>query len=294
MIMEGIGTAKVADNAYKYNGKELNEDLGLNLSDYGARWYDAAVGRWWSVDPLGGKYKKWSGYNYMLDNPLRFIDPDGRSVTTDFYNQNGTRLGTDGNDNGRIVVVTNKKEAKSISKADKKGGTTQESDIKSGVVLPSAKIREGMGRAVERAGSPSNHEEGGVFGTDYEGNEVVVDAKPGPESTSDKGAEINVFDSADGQPDIKTIEGTFHTHPDGTTETGTRDFGTFGSQSITPYGNEPSDPDVINAKDRAVRGSVKGNSYVLAQGNQTVYMYNGSGTVAKFPLASFVSIGVKK
>ena len=292
--MEGIGTAKVTDNAYKYNGKELNEDLGLNLSDYGARWYDAAVGRWWSVDPLGGKYKKWSGYNYTLDNPLRFIDPDGRSVTTDFYNQNGTRLGTDGNDNGRIVVVTNKKEAKSISKADKKGGTTQESDIKSGVVLPSAKIREGMGRAVERAGSPSNHEEGGVFGTDYEGNEVVVDAKPGPESTSDKGAGINVFHSADGQPDIKTIEGTFHTHPDGTTETGTRDFGTFGSQSITPYGNEPSDHDVINAKDRAVRGSVKGNSYVLAKGNQTVYMYNGSGTVAKFPLASFVSIGVKK
>jgi len=55
MIMEGIGTAKVADNAYKYNGKELNEDLGLNLSDYGARWYDAALGRWWSVDPLGEK-----------------------------------------------------------------------------------------------------------------------------------------------------------------------------------------------------------------------------------------------
>ncbi len=77
MLMEGIGTAKVTDNAYKYNSKELNEDLGLNLSDYGARWYDAALGRWWSVDPLGEKFGAWSGYNYGVDNPIRFIDPDG-------------------------------------------------------------------------------------------------------------------------------------------------------------------------------------------------------------------------
>ena len=33
---------------------------------------------WWSVDPLVEKYSQWSSYNYVLDNPLRFIDPDGR------------------------------------------------------------------------------------------------------------------------------------------------------------------------------------------------------------------------
>jgi RHS repeat-associated protein len=78
MLMEGIGTAAVTQNKYKYNGKELNDDFGLNLSDYGARWYDAAVGRWWSVDPLGEGYKPHSIYAYVGNNPIALIDPDGK------------------------------------------------------------------------------------------------------------------------------------------------------------------------------------------------------------------------
>jgi RHS repeat-associated protein len=78
MEMEGTWAAQVGtENAYQYNGKELNDDLGLNLSDYGARWYDAALGRWWSADPLAEKYMPYSPYNYLLNNPMIFIDPNG-------------------------------------------------------------------------------------------------------------------------------------------------------------------------------------------------------------------------
>ena len=62
---------------YKYNGKEYDNRKGLNWYDYGARYYDAALGRWHVVDALGEKYYPWSTYTYCLNNPILFIDKDG-------------------------------------------------------------------------------------------------------------------------------------------------------------------------------------------------------------------------
>ncbi|MDI9604174.1 MAG: RHS repeat-associated core domain-containing protein, partial [Bacteroidota bacterium] len=63
---------------YRYNGKELDRQLNLDLYDYGARHYDAALGRWLTVDPLAEKYPNISPYAYCGNNPVNRIDPDGR------------------------------------------------------------------------------------------------------------------------------------------------------------------------------------------------------------------------
>ena len=62
---------------YKYNGKELDTKGGLNLYDYGARHYDAALGRWHVVDPMAEKMGAWSPYGYCFNNPMKFVDEEG-------------------------------------------------------------------------------------------------------------------------------------------------------------------------------------------------------------------------
>jgi RHS repeat-associated protein len=68
------------EQKYQYNQKELNNDFGLMWSDYGARWLDLQRGVWGQIDPLAEKYYAWSGYNYVMGNPIKHIDPDGRSA----------------------------------------------------------------------------------------------------------------------------------------------------------------------------------------------------------------------
>ena len=76
----GVFTNTRNAQPYKYNGKELDTKKGLNWYDYGARMYDAALGRWHVVDPLAEKYYSVSPYNYCMNNPVNAIDSNGEKI----------------------------------------------------------------------------------------------------------------------------------------------------------------------------------------------------------------------
>jgi len=66
----------LTDNRYKFTGKE--RDVETNYDYFGARYYDARIGRWLSRDPLAEKYPSLSPYVYCADNPMKFVDPNGK------------------------------------------------------------------------------------------------------------------------------------------------------------------------------------------------------------------------
>jgi RHS repeat-associated protein len=76
---------------FSFNGKEKdNETYGEgNAYDFGARIYDPRLGRWLSLDPLQAKYPSLSPYNYCADNPIYFIDPDGKKILINYIDEKG-------------------------------------------------------------------------------------------------------------------------------------------------------------------------------------------------------------
>jgi RHS repeat-associated protein len=100
LVMSGISSraAGKLDNKYQYGGKEkqdkeFSDGSGLELLDFGARMQDPQLGRFWQIDPKCELFQPYTPYNYCLNSPVLFVDPDGMQAKynwcTGRYQENG-------------------------------------------------------------------------------------------------------------------------------------------------------------------------------------------------------------
>jgi RHS repeat-associated protein len=91
-MMEFGTEGQIPANAKKfndrfYNGKEQQDVVGWY--DFGARMYNAELGRWMTIDPLAEKYYSINPYGFVFNNPIILIDPDGKYVdVSSIYEKN--------------------------------------------------------------------------------------------------------------------------------------------------------------------------------------------------------------
>ncbi len=94
MRMEGLNTLQIGvENKYKFGGKELQDELGLNELDFGARFYDPAIARWGCIDPMADAAPNWTPFRYCFNNPITVTDPTGMIESNDFTENEDAQSG---------------------------------------------------------------------------------------------------------------------------------------------------------------------------------------------------------
>ena len=198
------------EHRFQYNGKEKEESFGLHWNDHGARSLDVQLGRWNGVDPLAEKFVSTSSYVAMLNNPIRFVDLDGRQAG-EYYNENGRHIGSDGNDDNMKYVVTDNDEARTVRQNNRRGNDTSLDEVTSAVVLPSdAALSESLDVLQRTIDNGGKKEESSLVMKDG----LPVRGKPGEEVVygQDEYAGASLPDLPEGTS-IDDVEASIHSHP---------------------------------------------------------------------------------
>ena len=102
-------------NKYLYNGKELQDEqlggINLDLYDYHSRFYDPALARFTTPDPLAEDFSSWTPYHYVHNNPIIFTDPTGMWANP-IYDKEANFLGTDDKGLQGEAIVMNRDDFK--------------------------------------------------------------------------------------------------------------------------------------------------------------------------------------
>ena len=258
---------------YKFNGKELDMEHGLNTYDYGARQYYPALPMWDRPDPMCENYYHVSPYAYCNGNPVKRNDFQGMFYG-DYYDKHGNLLGNDGVDDNNRYIVLNNNDKKDIVYNTKHNIKFERKDITSSIILPSNETIALAQEAFDRS-DKDNYEYGFVCTTngkvsrlltDYETESVRVGY--GYQELTDAGLQTS-FD-VHVHPFTPSVNGNQYTigdiKPSGT-KGGTR--GDYGYRQLKEKQNMVTEPSWVLGTEN-INGT---------PGNKIVTFYNSQGVI---------------
>ena len=267
------GTSAIASTQpYKYTGKELDRENGLDWYDFEARMLMSDLGRTTTLDPLAEKYYSISPYVWCLENPICTIDLDGKDP---IYAQKGflfwkhvEQIGDDGNHSSNSYLVKGKIQ-KAVEFASKNGEiyTGDLSESNDVMLIPTGALLSDVIQSVNDT-KASGKENGGhayqgdANATRWDEGEPATQEKKDNETITKASLTAFIVDGKNVEPkDASNLKMWWHVHPKVTIG------------EITLGQSIPSEKDKNYQKTMKLKGYT-GNTFVIGAGSNTVTFYN--------------------